>query len=96
MKLLDKYQELGIIKANELLLTPQDAVNLVEEIAQKGILILGVDLWYYFGDQIVENPSSLDLSNISDAKISAEVAKKFILTQLPKNIVYVSLVLDDE
>jgi hypothetical protein len=96
MKLLDKYQELGIIKAGELLLTPQDAVNLVEEIAQKGILILGVDLWYYLGDQIVEDPSSLDLRNISDAKISAEVAKKFIITQLPENIVYVSLILDDE
>lgn len=96
MKLLDKYQELGIIKAGELLLTPQDAVNLVEEIAQKDILILGVDLWYYLGDQIVEDPSSLDLSNISDAKISVEVAKKFIMTQLPENIVYVSLILDDE
>ena len=96
MKLLDKYQELGIIKAGELLLIPQDAVNLVEEIAQKDILILGVDLWYYLGDQIVEDPSSLDLSNISDTKISVEVAKKFIMTQLPKNIVYVSLILDDE
>lgn len=96
MKLLDKYQELGIIKAGELLLSPQNAVNLVEEIAQKSIPILGVDLWYYWGDQIVEDPSSLDLSNISDAKISAEVAKKFIMSQLPENIVYVSLILDDE
>lgn len=39
MKLLDKYQQLGSIKAGELLLTPQDAVNLVEEIIQRGILI---------------------------------------------------------
>jgi hypothetical protein len=33
-----------------------------------------------------------DLSNISDAKI----ANKFIIIQLPKNIVSVSLVLDDK
>ena len=32
------------LKAGELLLTPQDAVNLVEEIIQRGSLILGVDL----------------------------------------------------
>lgn len=96
MKLLDQYQKLGIIKAGELLLTPQDAVNLVEEIAQKDILILGVDIWYYLGDRIVEDPSSLDLSDISDAKINAEIAKNFITTQLPENIVYVSFVLDEE
>jgi hypothetical protein len=51
-----------------------------------------VDLWYYLGDRIVEVPISLDLSNISDA----EVAKKFIMTKLPENMVYVSLILDDE
>lgn len=96
MKLLDKYQKLGIIKAGELLLTPQDAVNLAEEITQRGILILGVDLWYYLGDRIVEDPSCLDLSDISDVKVSAEIAKKFITTQLPENIVYVSFVLDTE
>lgn len=96
MKLLDQYQKLGIVKAGELLLNPQDAVNLAEEIAEKGILILGVDIWYYLGDQIVEDPSSLDLSDISDAKISAEISKKFITTQLPENIVYVSFVLDEE
>jgi hypothetical protein len=51
-----------------------------------------VDLWYYLGDRIVEVPISLDLSNISDAKI----AKKFIMNQLPENIVYVSLIWEDE
>ncbi|NCS04839.1 MAG: hypothetical protein GPJ07_24360 [Microcystis aeruginosa G13-07] len=51
-----------------------------------------MDLWYYLGDRIVEVPISLDLSNISDA----EVAKKFIMSQPPENMVYVSLILDDE
>lgn len=96
MTLLDQYQKLGIIKAGELLLTPQDAVNLAEEISRKGILILGVDIWYDLDDKIVEDPSSLDLSDISDAKISAEIAKNFITTKLPKNITYVSFVLDEE
>jgi hypothetical protein len=48
------------------------------------------------GDRIVEVPISLDLSNISDAKIAAEVAKKLLMNQPPENIVYVSLILDDE
>ncbi|MBC6424829.1 MAG: hypothetical protein GDA48_12135 [Hormoscilla sp. GM102CHS1] len=44
---LDKYHHLGIVKAGELLLLPADAISLADELEQMGILILGVDLWYY-------------------------------------------------
>lgn len=94
--ILNKYQKLGIIKAGELLLTPKDALNLIEELSQKGILLLGVDTWKCLNDNIVEDPNSLDLSNVSDPKNSSEIAKRFILNQLSESIVYVSLVLDDE
>ncbi|CBN56717.1 MULTISPECIES: hypothetical protein [Kamptonema] len=46
-KVIDKYHTLGMVKADELLLRPTDALRLADELEQRGILILGVDIWYY-------------------------------------------------
>jgi hypothetical protein len=46
------------------------------------IQVLGVDLWYDVGCQIVEDPGSLDLSEIEDAKASTQIARQFIISQL--------------
>jgi hypothetical protein len=95
MKLIDKYQKTGFIKAGELLLTPANALEFINEIAERDILILGVDLWYYINDQISEEPGSLDLSEINDPQQSVSIAKQFITHNLPRGTAFVSLVLDD-
>jgi hypothetical protein len=95
MKLIDQYQKLGIIKAGELLLTPSNALKFLVEIEQRGILILGVDLWFYMGEQIVEDPSSLDLSEIDNPQESVAISKKFIAHDLPKETAFISFVLDE-
>ncbi|AFZ56363.1 hypothetical protein H6G54_10810 [Anabaena cylindrica FACHB-243] len=69
MKLIDEYQKTGFIKAGELLLTPTHALDFIKEIESRDILILGVNLWCYFNDQIAEDPGSLDLSEIDDIAI---------------------------
>jgi phosphotransacetylase len=95
-QLIDKYHHLGIIKAQELLLHPEDAVSLANELEKKKILILGVDLWYYIDNKIVEDPSSLDLSEIKNAKTSARLVKEFITNQLPERTAFVSFVLEED
>jgi hypothetical protein len=95
MKLIDKYQKTGFIKAGELLLTPANALEFINEIAERDILILGVDLWYYINDQISEEPGSLDLSEIDDTRQSVSIAKQFITHNLPEGTAFVSLVLDE-
>lgn len=89
---IDKYHHLGIVKAGELLLGPADAINLVDELEQMGMLILGVDLWYYIGQEIAEDPGSLDLSQGTDVKNNAAIARYFIANKLPSRIAFVSLV----
>ncbi|MDD1416343.1 hypothetical protein MEN41_17505 [Dolichospermum sp. ST_con] len=95
MKLIDKYQETGIIKAGELLLSPIDALEFIKEIVDKEILILGVNLWCYVDNKIAENPGSLDLSEIDNPQKSVFVAKKFITQYLPEGTAFVSFVLDE-
>jgi len=95
MKLIDKYQATGIIKAGELLLSPPDALEFIKEIAERGILILGVNLWCYIDNRIAEDPGSLDLSEIDDPQESVLIAKKFISQNLPEGSAFVSFVLDE-
>jgi hypothetical protein len=95
MKLIDQYQETGIIKAGELLLSPADALEFIKEIAEREILILGVNLWCYVDNQIAEDPGSLDLSEIDDYQESVSIAKKFISQHLPEGTAFVSFVLDE-
>ncbi|MFB2879720.1 hypothetical protein [Floridanema aerugineum] len=95
-RLISKYHNLGIIKAEELLLSPKDAISLANELEQRGILILGVDLWYYIDDKIAEDTRSLDLSEVTDVKTSARLAREFISDRLPKRTAFVSFVLEED
>ncbi|MEQ8754544.1 MAG: hypothetical protein RID09_13660 [Coleofasciculus sp. G1-WW12-02] len=94
--IIDNYHNLGIVKAGELLLRPVDAVKLADELEKNGILILGVDLWYYIGNKIAEDPGSLELSDISDVKDNARVAKEFIKNKLPERTEFVSFILEED
>ena len=87
-----KYQSLGSVKAGELLLPPAQAMLLADELERAGVLILGVDLWYAKGEEVAENPNCLDLSEITDVKASARLARDFIARRLPEGTAFVSLV----
>ena len=95
-KVIDKYHTLGIVKADELLLRPTDALRLADELEQKGILILGLDIWYYIGDQVAEDPGSLDLSEITNVTVSAKLSREFITSHLPEKTAFVSFVLEED
>jgi hypothetical protein len=95
-ELVIKYKNIGILKAGEILLHPDKAVQCLDELEQIGIRILGVDLWYYVGDRIVEDPGSLDLSEIEDAKASTSIARRFITSQLPDRATFVSFVFAED
>jgi len=95
-KVIDQYHTLGMVKADELLLHPTDALHLADELEQRGILILGVDIWYYIGNQIAEDPGSLDLSEITNSKVSAKLAREFITSKLPERTAFVSFVLEED
>jgi len=94
--LLKKYEHLGILKAGELLLPPTDAIDVINDLGQLGILILGVDLWYSQGLNLAEDPNSLDLSDVNDVIQNAHYAKEFITHHLPKRTTWVSLVCFEE
>jgi hypothetical protein len=93
--LLKKYYPLNILKAGELLLQPTDAILIINDLEQIGILILGVDLWYNQGLNLVEDPNSLDLSEICDITQNAYHAREFISHHLPKRTAWVSLVFSE-
>ena len=95
-KLIDKYYTLAMVKADELLLHPTDALRLADELEQKGILILGVDIWYYIGDRIAEDPGSLDLTEITNVKVSVKLTREFITTHLPEKTAFVSFILEED
>ena len=91
-RVIEKYRHQGIIKAGELLLSPADAIDLVCDLEVQGIPILGVDCWYYVGQDLAEDPNSLDLSGLKDSQNGANIAKEFIANQLSSKTAFVSLI----
>ncbi|MEA5420434.1 hypothetical protein VB712_14475 [Spirulina sp. CCNP1310] len=95
-RIVEKYQALGIMKAGEILLEPSVALSLMQELQQENNRIYGVDFWYYRDGQLVEDFNSLDLSDVKDPQAAARITQVFLSEYLPKNIVLVSLVFDDD
>lgn len=97
--ILHKYRSKGKLVADELLLKPNDALNLVFELRSSEVIILGVNLWYYTeSGAIAEALESLDLSSLSlkqnASRLSIEETINFLTIHLPQHIEYISLVLD--
>ena len=63
---------------------------LTDDLERAGVLILGVDLWYAIGEAIAPNPNSLDISEITDVKAIARLARDFIACRLPEGMAFVS------
>src|SRR5438876_1384078 len=105
-RLLNRYKQLGIVKGGELCLHRDDALDLINQLENMGITILGADGWYYARPEHRERGwLSQDLSAdlyvgdhalLGDDPVhgSASVVRQFLLDQLPERTEYVSLTLD--
>lgn len=101
-KVLHDFEPRGFYKAGELLLSPADAVRLINALARAGVVIYGVDCWYRVGDTMAESLYGLDNERSQDVVANAARAKSFIEAELPaavasnraQNIEFVSLVFD--
>jgi hypothetical protein len=84
---------------SELLFTHRVALEIIENCAKKGILILGMDFYVRDGHDYKELLSSADFSDLKgkpDAVHQAVMsAKKLIAEDLPEDADFVSFVLDD-
>ena len=99
-QVMNKYERFGTWKAGELLLRPEDALSLANELEEMEIVIFGVDVWYYVVKQIVEDPGSLDISDITDGdnrvRASAKAAREFIKNKLPEGTAFVSFIMEED
>jgi hypothetical protein len=100
INLLDRFAEGGFVKAGELLLPPDDAIRLARALAEINVPIIGVDVWYWVGMSIAENPNGLDFSPmLGQPAAPLETMRRavtFIEAQLPPDTAFVSFVIDDE
>lgn len=97
--LLEKYKPLGRMEAGELLLAPADALRLAEEATIQGVPILGVGLWQLRGNNVMEDPRGMDLSEICaapDGAAQSALAARTLLEKLPQEVALVSLLFDEE
>lgn len=99
-----KYEKIGIQKGVELLLLPEDAIKLIDDLVEIGVRLLGCDCWRYVdikekdtgkileivgGGVIVELPEN---SLIID---DANYVKEFISNKLYEDVNFVSLIYDE-
>ena len=85
--------------SSELLFTHRVALEIIENCAKKGILILGMDFYVRDGHDYKELSRSADFSDLKakpDAVHQAVMsAKKLIAEGLPEDADFISFVLDD-
>jgi hypothetical protein len=94
-QLMDKYRPSGLMKAGELLLPAQAALQLIDELEGHHALILGIDVWYEVDGHIAQDLGSLDLSNSNDMMLNSGQAREFIKKYLPEKTKFVSVVFDE-
>ena len=100
--LIQRYRPLGIVKGNELLLSPKDALYFANDLKAIDISIMGVDGWHFVDkskgwivqDLTVEFGVDEDILQMENAsEKSVEQVTKF-LEQLEERIDFVSFILD--
>ncbi|MBN1123042.1 MAG: hypothetical protein JXJ17_18350 [Anaerolineae bacterium] len=104
VEILERYRPLGIIKAGELLLRPDDALRLADELGQLGIAILGCDGWYYVkpgDDKAIAQDLAADffvgndvLQGNDSVQKSVKAVKQFIVTSIPEKTDFISFTFD--
>ncbi len=103
-QLIQSYREKGIKKGVELLLLPEQAIMLIDELVEVGIRILGCDSWCYVDSyendpnrvlEIVGGGVLVELPEDSSVIEDANFVKEFILEKLPEDAKFVSLIYDE-
>src|SRR5262245_14512409 len=103
VELMKKYRSIGLLKAGQLLLKPDDALRLADELEPLGIAVMGLDTWCY---KEFEARTTLSQEQMQTLEIKPDVligpravqesitlVKRFITQSLPPNAVFVSLTL---
>jgi hypothetical protein len=106
LQIVEKYRPSGILKGVELLLPPEVAISLIDELSQFGVMIWGCDLWRFLDPKkdpkrivalvgagiLVDDPK---LPEIATAARNAKAVKEFIQHRLPEDAELISLIFDD-
>jgi len=101
--LLEAYRSLGIVKGGELCLPPHDALRLADDLEAIGVVVMGLDGWYYIDQDkgMIAQDLSVDLyvgddvlRSSNSVHNSISIVKDFISTRLPERIAFVSFTLD--
>jgi hypothetical protein len=102
-QLLDQYANKGVVKAGEVLLDPQTALQLLNELEALGEIIYGVHIWRFYGPnrtrlgEVNAGMSMDSLSNEPDAaKTTVAAARRFLKFGLPQEVELISFVVDDQ
>lgn len=81
-ELVEKFKDSHQIKAGEVLFPPATAKAVIEDLLDKEVKLLGVDLWYEHEKEggICEDPGGLDLQGLTPdtPEASRKIAKAFI------------------
>lgn len=101
--LMAQYRPLGMIKAGVLLLKPDDALRLAEDLEKLDVAIMGLDCWCYSdrdGRSTITQDAALSVEIDpkilnSDRAVQDSVmrVKRFISGELPPNAIFISLTL---
>jgi len=102
--IISQFKYRGLSKGSEFLLTPTDALDIIDELTKFDIGILGVNIWQTVEKGIMEILGGLNLSKLfretkdthQFAQSSAKMAIEYITNYLPDEIDYVSFVTVDD
>jgi len=89
---VDKHRQGGIVKAGDLLLPPQAALSLIDDLERYRLLILGVDPWYEVNGDIAQGLDFLDMGDSRDLAHNAAWARQYITQHATDTAKYVSVV----
>jgi len=99
---IQQIKQLGLIKGNELLMTPEIAISFIEKLAENDVKVAGCDLWKYV--QVCEKVGIVSLLGADfgfddyDDMSTSQLALSLIntlKTDLPKDAELVSLLIMD-
>lgn len=95
-KLVEQYRSRGIVKGHELLLPPDFALQMLEELTENSIVVVDCSIWTYIDREkgwIIEIPYSGLRPEVTEATlVRNRVVAEFVKAGLPDNVDFVSFV----
>lgn len=100
--LVRRYRAVGILwHGRELLLSPEHAISLVDDLDRIGVAVLGCDFWRWNNSakgfmELAGAGMGVDSPrNSREATLNAETVKRFLRERFPPDAELVSFVFDD-